>query len=152
MEKKTIFIGIDPDTKKSGVAVYTEYPLINDIFQLSNLSFFELFVFLLNWLTYANKAEQKILVIIDAGWLNKSNFHVTGTNKKINGKIGERVGANHETGKKIVEMCEFLNIDHKLHKPTKSKVNADFFAKITNYKGRTNQDQRDAGMLVYGMK
>lgn len=149
---KKIFIGIDPDTDKSGVAMFTENNLINEKFQLTNLSFFDLFDFFLNWCDLAKRLETKLLVIIDAGWLNKSNFHVTGTNKNVNGKIGERVGANHETGKKIVEMCQYLGIDYKLNKPIKSKVNSEYFANLTGYKGSTNQDQRDAGMLVFGMK
>lgn len=149
---KKIFIGIDPDTDKSGVAMFTENNLINEKFQLTNLSFFDLFDFFLNCCDLTKRLETKLLVVIDAGWLNKSNFHVINSNKNVNGKIGERVGANHETGKKIVEMCEYLRIEYKLNKPKKSKVNSEYFAKLTGYKGRTNQDQRDAGMLVFGIK
>ena len=145
MNNEKMFIGIDPDTKKSGVAFF----LKNDRLELNNLTFFELYSTLVDFQT---NFKFKIIVIIDAGWLNKSNFHVTGTNKKVNGKIGERVGANHEVGKKIAEMCEHLGIEYKLNKPTNSKVNAEKFKKLTGYKNKTNQDQRDAGMLVFGMK
>lgn len=139
---KTLRIGIDPDTKKNGVAYwYKESKRL----ELENLTFFELFDSLKSL-----KIHYKMTVVIDAGWLNKSNFHVFGTNKSVNGQIGERVGANHETGKKIAEMCDYLGIDYELHKPVKSKVDKELFEKITGYTGRTNQETRDAGILVYG--
>ena len=138
-----LYIGIDPDTKKNGVAYWYKQ---SKRLELENLSFFDLFESLKSL-----KIRHEITVIIDAGWLNKTNFHVTGTNKRVNGKIGERVGANHETGKKIAEMCVYLGIEYILHKPVKSKVDKELFEKITGYKGRTNQETRDAGILVYGM-
>jgi hypothetical protein len=138
---KKLYIGIDPDTEKNGVAYwYTETKKL----ELENLTFFELFDALKNM-----KIRNQITVIIDAGWLNKTNFHVLGTNKRVNGKIGERVGANHETGKKIAEMCVYLGIEFRLNKPKSKKVDKETFAKLTRYTGRTNQDTRDAGMLVY---
>lgn len=138
-----IYIGIDPDTVKNGVAIW--YPKKQQL-ELNNLKFFDLFE-----LIKSMKIRNEIIVIIDAGWLNKSNFHVTGTNKNVNGKIGERVGANHETGKKIAEMCDYLGVAYELNRPTRSKVNKEVFEKITGYKGRTNQETRDAGLLVFGL-
>jgi hypothetical protein len=138
---KKLFIGIDPDTSKNGVAFWYKE---SQKLELENLTFFKLF----DAIKELNR-HYSITVVIDAGWLNKSNFHVVGTNKNVNGKIGERVGANHETGKKIAEMCQYFCIDYILNKPTKSKVNKETFEKITGYKGRTNQETRDAGMLVY---
>jgi hypothetical protein len=138
-----LFIGVDPDVAKNGVGFwYKESKKL----ELENLTFFELFDALKQL-----KIRYKITVVIDAGWLNKSNFHVVGTNKNVNGKIGERVGANHETGKKIAEMCDYLGVEYQLHRPTKSKVNKEVFEKITGYKGRTNQETRDAGLLVFGL-
>jgi hypothetical protein len=138
-----LYIGIDPDVAKNGVGFWYKE---NKKLELENLTFFELFDCLKNL-----KIRNQIIVIIDAGWLNKSNFHVKGTNKNVNGKIGERVGANHETGKKIAEMCDYLGIEYQLHRPTKSKVNKEVFEKITGYSARTNQENRDAGMLVFGL-
>lgn len=36
-------------------------------------------------------------------------------------------------------------------KPTRSKVNAEFFKQITKIDKRTNQEQRDAYMLIHGL-
>jgi len=48
-------------------------------------------------------------------------------------------------------MCVYLGIDYKLVKPTKTKTTQDVFKKLTNIVGRTNQEQRDAAMLVFGL-
>lgn len=135
-----VLIGIDPDTEKSGVAWY----ISKDSFRLFNLTFFELFDSL-------KDIETESLVYIEAGWLNKSNWHkVANGSAAINASIGLRTGANHEVGRKIIEMCEYLEIEYVLVKPTKSKVNSETFNKITGHKGRSNQEQRDACMLVFG--
>lgn len=142
-----VFIGIDPDVEKSGVA-YKEGELI----ELSNLSFFELYDYFL----YVKQSQvitmQKVLVVVEGGWLNKSNWHKSEKGSAaLNAKIGSRTGANHETGKKIVEMLDYLDIPYKVTKPTRKKVKAKEFKNLTNVMGRTNQEQRDAFMLIYGM-
>jgi len=139
---KKIYVGIDPDTDKSGFAIWN--PETKNL-ELFCLTFFKIFETL-----KAKKTLNHLIVIVDAGWLNKSNFHVTGTNKRVNGKIGERVGANHQTGKLLYQMCKFLGIEVFLHCPRKAKIDHENFVKITGYTGRTNQEKRDAGMLVFG--
>ncbi|MBK9936659.1 MAG: hypothetical protein IPP05_21730 [Cytophagaceae bacterium] len=139
-----LYIGVDPDIDKSGVCLY--YSKTN--FELLNLKFFELF----DKLYFLKDCENlDIEVVIEAGWLNKSNWHkVTNGSAAINANIGLRTGANHEVGRKIVEMCQYLGLKHHLIKPTKSKVNAETFKAITKYQGRTNSEMRDSCLLVYG--
>lgn len=142
--KNNIFIGIDPDVEKNGVAYYES---LTKKLELSNLSFFEL----LDYLEFV-ASQDKPMVVIEAGWLNKSNWHAKKNGSSaLNAKIGSRTGANHETGKKIVEMCEYLELPYKLVKPTKTKVNAETFKNITKTIGRTNQEVRDAAMMIWGM-
>ncbi|MBL0323657.1 MAG: hypothetical protein IPP61_00485 [Cytophagaceae bacterium] len=139
-----LYIGVDPDIEKNGVCLY--YSKTN--FELLNLKFFELFdkLYLLK-----DCENLDIEVVIEAGWLNKSNWHkVTNGSAAINANIGLRTGANHEAGRKVVEMCEYLGLKHHLIKPTKSKVNAETFKAITKYQGRTNSEMRDSCLLVYG--
>ena len=139
-----LYIGVDPDIDKSGVCLY--YSKTN--FELLNLKFFELF----DKLYFLKDCENlDIEVVIEAGWLNKSNWHkVANGSAAINANIGLRTGANHEVGRKIVEMCQYLGLKHHLIKPTKSKVNAETFKAITKYQGRTNSEMRDSCLLVYG--
>lgn len=141
--KKKMYIGIDPDVHKSGVAFKN-----GKLIELSNLTFFQLFDFLI----FYKDQEKKPIVYIECGYLNASNWHKkTNASASINSKIGERTGANFETAKKIVEMCEYLNLEHVKVKPTRSKVNSDFFKQITGFTQRTNQEQRDAYMLIHGL-
>lgn len=137
-----IKIGIDPDVDGSGLAVLSTESSKNDIV-MTNATFFNLFDFL------KQLDKENTTVYIEAGWLNRSNWHkVVNGSAAINSQIGQRTGANHETGKKIVEMCEYLGLPYKLVKPTRKKVDAKLFQKLTGYIGRTNQEQRDAAMLI----
>lgn len=142
-----VFIGIDPDVEKNGVAFKQ-----GEVIELSNLTFFQLFDYL-KFAKSKKTEDQEVLIIIEGGWLNKGNWH---TKKKgsaaLNAKIGSHTGANHETGRKIVEMVEYLELPYKVTRPSKSKIKANVFHKITGVIGRTNQEQRDAFMLIFGLK
>jgi sulfur carrier protein ThiS len=136
-------IGIDPDVTKSGVA-YKNGKTI----ELYNYSFFELF----DYLKLLKLSHDKIIVYVECGFLNKSNWHTTNGSSAINAQIGQRTGANHEIAKKIIEMCVYLELKYFEIKPTKSKVNAYFFKQITKLDLRTNQETRDAYMLIFNQK
>ena len=143
MTKTKVIIGIDPDVTKSGVAVKGCGGI-----HLMNLEFFRLF----KYLSDLNSTNiHNIIVYIECGFLNQGNWHKTSGSNSVNAQIGQRTGANHEVAKKIVEMCEYLNIEHVKVKPTKSKVNDAFFRQITKIEKRTNQEQRDAYMLIHGL-
>lgn len=136
-----VLIGVDPDVKENGVAIKK-----GEQVELVNLSFFDLFDLLVGL------KQENLFVIVEGGWLNESNWH---KNEKgsaaLNAKIGSHTGANHETGKKIVEMLVYLKIKHVVVKPTKTKVKAHFFKAITKITQRTNQEMRDAYMLIHGL-
>ena len=137
-----IIIGIDPDIDKSGVAI-----MIEGVVELTKLRFFELFDLLTKY-----KGEN-IFVVIEGGWLNKSNWHIKKQGSaSLNATIGNRTGANHETGRKIVEMLEYLTIKHRVVKPTRRKLDSKEFKTITKIKTVTNQDHRDSFMLIFGLK
>lgn len=142
--KQYIIVGVDPDVDKSGVAINE-----NGKITLHNLRFFELFDELKRMKIYG----PPMFCVVEGGWLNKSNWH---KDKKgsaaVNATIGARTGANHETGKKIVEMLKYLKIEHKVVRPTQSKVNARLFKMITRIDKRTNQEQRDSYMLIHNLK
>lgn len=137
------FIGIDPDVNKSGVAVWDA--IEKQIFTIHTLAFFELFNFLEQF------DKEATIVVVDAGWLNKTNFHAFSKfSSSVNAKIGEKVGANHCVGQKIVEMCEHLGLSYELHRPTQKKLKADEFKRITGWQKRSNQECRDAASCVIG--
>ena len=142
MKKEKALIGIDPDTDKSGIAFINGAHL-----ELNNLNFFELF----DYLKAQQLAFPDLVVYVECGFLNSSNWHKSaGKSAAFNAKIGERTGANFETAKKIVEMCEYLKIPHQKIKPTRTKSTNEYFKAATGYQGRTNQEQRDAFFLIFG--
>jgi hypothetical protein len=137
-----ILIGIDPDVEKSGFA-----RIEGDQLKLDNLSFFDLF----EELKFYKEREIKPTVYVECGALNKSNWHSKeGNSSKWNSNIGAALGRNFETANKIIEMCEYLKIPYVKIQPKKSKITNEYFKSITGLSIRTNQEQRDAMMLIWG--
>lgn len=142
MTQNINLVGIDPDIDKSGVAF-----LNSETVELKNLTFFELF----EYLKSLRNQVDNLKVYIECGYLNKSNWHKKSEKSAaFNAKVGERTGANFETARKIVEMCEYLKLQHFKIRPTRTKVKAPFFKTLTGIQSRTNQEQRDAYMLIHG--
>lgn len=134
------YIGIDPDIDKSGIAIWDSSRGSFDF--LSTQSFYDLLDTLL--------MNKESYVRIEAGWLNKkSNYHVA-KSKGISDAISRKVGENHMIGKLIERFCIRNNIKYQLIKPSTKKYNSITFTKTTGVKGRTNQEVRDAAMLVFG--
>ena len=145
-------IGIDPDTIKSGVATLE----VNTMkLEITSLPFYKLVKFI-EWqhdLSLSN--NQSLIVVVEAGWLNvKSNFHgQTGARAQ---KIAKNVGSNHQTGKHIIEMCEWIGVDVVLQKPLNKgwkgrngKITHEELAYFTGITGRTSEEGRDAGLIAW---
>lgn len=146
MKEGDLVIGIDPDCELNGFAIWD---IKNQKLDVQKLSFFDIFDMLSLLLS------RIALVRIEAGWLNKkSNFHSNPKQSKAVGeKIAKSVGRNHETGLKLVEMCKYLGIACEEVKPLGTKgIDQEMFKKITKFTKRTNEDMRDAGMLVFKYK
>lgn len=152
-----IVIGIDPDVDKSGIA-----QLDNESkqMQVSALPFPLLCAYLQKEKASAEQSGKSIVVLIEAGWLNHSNWHlIRGMTIQKAAQIGNATGRNHETGRKIAEMCHYFGITYKLIKPLKKmwkgadgKITAEEFSRITGCTSRTNQEMRDAGLIAYFYK
>ena len=152
MEKYDFVVGVDPDAEKSGVAFLE---VRSRKLEVTNLDF----PHLLDYLSYANKGAQKnkakFIVVVEAGWMvNKSNFHQAQGHRAE--RIAKDVGRNHETGRKIVEMCRYLGIPVLEHFPLKKiwkgkdgKITMEELSYFTGLMGRTNQDARDAALLAW---
>ncbi len=142
-----ILIGIDPDLEASGFAVITEDKCERKTL-VTNKGMAELIETLIQY-----HAIGPVMVYIEAGWLNvKSNFRQT-RSKTLGESIARKVGENHGVGKIIASVCEYYKIPYELIRPsqhTMSKLKAPEFKKITGYFETTNQDGRDALMLIFG--
>lgn len=145
-------IAIDPDKDKSGVAFLK--PKTRQL-EVTNLTF----PLLLDYLQHAKKkgeeTHESLIVVVEAGWMvKKSNFHDAQGHRAE--KIAKDVGANHETGRKVVEMCRHYGIKVLEHAPLRKgwkgkdgKITHEELASFSGIMGRTNQDARDAALLAW---
>lgn len=145
------YIGIDADIDKSGVAVWN--PQTQSFDRLECLTFWQLYDYLCSNY-HPVSGSLTAFVRLEAGWLNKSNWHVRpNQSQHLAAKIGQGTGQNHATGKHIEQMLKHIGIPYELIQPKRSKVtDAAYFNKLTGITTRTNQEKRDAAMLVFGMK
>ena len=150
--KYTTIIAIDPDKDKSGVAFLD---LKRNEVEARAMPFPEL----IDMLRDVSQWTTPCKVIIEGGWLiSKSNYHAA------YGRVGEciarKVGANHETGRKIVEMLAHWGIEHEVIHPLKKcwkgrdrKITLDELNSLLRgmgikEMGRCNQDVRDAVLIA----
>lgn len=145
-------VGIDPDQDKSGVAIYSR--IEKRLIAVACLGFADL----LNLLNEQPKGET--IFYLEAGWLNSSVWHgepPTAGSWPIRSRlanaaeVGRRVGINHGVGICLHNYLLCHN-DHdlvRLEKPTTTKWDAETFAKMTGWKGRTNPETRDAGRIAF---
>lgn len=147
-----VFVGIDPDCDKSGVAVICKST--KDV-SVSKKSFFEVYEYLINTLP---DYYGRFFVVIEGGWLNQGNWHIK--NCRISpakaAAMGRNVGMNHQTGMLLVQMCEMYKIPYEVVKPLPKhwagpdeKITAEELKYFTGYSKRTNQDERDAILLAW---
>lgn len=134
-----MIVGIDPDNKKSGVAVYQ-----NASIGLHSLSIAPLVRRLEHY------KDEITMVYLEAGWLNNAIHHAA-PNSKVKANIGVRVGVNFGYGKVIENFLQEMNIPYKLIRPSKKtpKLNQHQFKAVTGYSKRSNQEERDAAMLIW---
>lgn len=142
MKANPIIIGIDPDSSKSGIAIYDTGKKTNNYIYLDTLPFFTLCSRIKDY-----EEPDRSLVLIEASWLLKGSWYPGGA--AIAAKIGRSVGANHQVGRLLAEYCALNNIAHELIIPKETKVKAGKFAAYTGYIGLTNPEIRDAAMLVH---
>lgn len=144
----TLIIGIDPDVDKSGVATINKKTMQ---FTLKTLRFFELFKYL-----EENKEFIKE-VRVEASWLvKKTNWHNNKMGTGVASRIGSNTGANHEVGRKIIEMCEHLGITYVQVKPLKKRwkgadgkiTHKEIASMFASFPAKSNQEQRDALLLI----
>ena len=101
---------------------------------------------------------EKILVVVEAGWMNSSNWHTDKIRSiPAAAKAGQNTGRNHEVARKIAEMSRHYGLDtmevkplRKSWKGTDGKITHEELCKLMEASGvapmltRTNQEMRDS--------
>lgn len=155
MIKKDRIIGIDPDCEKSGV---TELHVKSRLVNITTLSF-PLLVDYLRVLKeeFVDRQGETIVVVIEAGWMNESNWHATHSSPAAAAKIGQNTGRNHEVARKIAEMARHIGLETDEVKPLRKcwkgkdgKITQEELSKIVGgIDKRLNQDARDSCLLAW---
>lgn len=149
-----VIIGIDPDVEKSGVAMVEKE---TRRLECAALTFPQTLDYL-HWLSQQQDKVESVRVIIEAGWLNKSNWHLH--NKAVTkykaAAIGVSQGRNEEISHLLGQMCDHYHLDYLFIKPLRKcwsgkdrKITAEELQAITGLMGRTNQEQRDAALIAW---
>ena len=154
MEKYDVIIAIDPDVTKSGVALLE---VSARKLEVSALSFALLLDYLQLVKQQSGASGQRAVVVVEAGWLLHAHWHVRESdNRRITAAKGNAAGRNHETGRKIVELCRHYGLDVVEQRPLKKiwsgkdgKITHEELASFTGLMGKTNQEQRDAALLAW---
>lgn len=160
-------IGIDPDVEVNGVAFVDKRGVCYD-----TMTFAETEEYLKRWRDYARNDGGRLMVFIEAGWLNKSNWHVSrNMPSHYSAAIGVKVGQNQGVGKCLLNVCEYHDIPCQAVEPLSKtikvngvrynrwrgkdgKITAEELSRVLEYnnlppiKRRTNQDQRDAILIA----
>jgi hypothetical protein len=151
-QKPDVIIAIDPDVTKSGVCMLQ--PKTRDL-KFDALDFPNVLELIRT--TKDLTEPGKLVVVVEAGWMNKSNWHLLQYDSNAQAaRKGYDVGRNHETGHKIVEVCKALGIRVVEHIPLvkrwrgkDGKITHEELAYFTGITKRTNQDERDAILLAW---
>lgn len=148
--KQGTFIGVDPDTNKSGIAVIQN----GDIALLDTLSFADVCDL---FLYYRNQDWDNTTAVIESSWNTAHNWHGKATdNRRLSAKKGYDVGRCHQVGISLCEMSKYFGLNTIQHQPLK-KCWKGSNGKITHHElqqlfpqlqQRTNQEERDALLLV----
>lgn len=152
MAKADYIIGIDPDREKSGVAFLD---VAQRRIEASAMPFPELLEWLQRKKAEAEQEGKRLVTVVEAGWMvTKSNYHPYMGHRAE--KISKDVGANHETGRKLIEMCKHYGMETIAHFPLKKcwkgrdgKITSEEIASVTGFTWRVNQDVRDAVLLAW---
>lgn len=156
-QKPKWIVAIDPDVTKSGLAILNTRT--REIIAKS-LTFPEVLHTIYALHNQTLEYNEKYKVYIEAGWLNKSNWHLRQhDNARIAAAKGNATGRNHQVGRTFVEIFEYANINHEAIKPLKKcwqgkdgKITQTELEYIVGDKlPRMNQDARDAVIIAWQM-
>lgn len=146
-------IAIDPDVDKNGLAILSMKTKRVSVFALP---FAECF----RRVTEIVEASdgKKVIVLIEGGWLNQSNWHFSyADNRTKCAAIGRKVGMNHQCGIDMLAMLKHFGVDAYEVKPLEKhwqgrerKISQDEITQfIPDLPKRMNQEERDAALIAW---
>jgi hypothetical protein len=149
------FIGIDPDVDKNGVAIVEKE---SRHLECAALTFADTLAYLQWVANRATETEAKVKVCVEAGWLDRTNWHLSKWDNR--GQVvakGVSQGRNEQVSRLLGEMCQSYGLDwmhikplRKIWKGKDRKITHDELCAVTGMVyGRTNQEMRDAALIAW---
>lgn len=138
----SLVVGIDPDLKKSGVAVVSDGKLQTlDVLKLLDL------------IEFISEHKHCAHFVIENVNHDKATYIRPGTNKNVMQNISQKVGMVKAIGAVLEEILTDLGAEFTSMKPLrgsvkKAKNDAELFNRMTGWEGKSNQDKRDAALLA----
>ena len=144
MSHSTIVVGVDPDSKAHGVAVYRSGVLS----ELTSMDLMDVMTFI----SSEESGRTSIVFSIEDVMRNKFIYgRNQRSNRKVQDKIAISVGRCQQSQVELVRLLETLNIKYELHRPTINNWanNKSMFEKATGWTKRSNEDTRSAAYFGY---
>lgn len=136
-----IIIGVDPDSKAHGVAIYIDQELTG----LKSTQLMEAYEMLLDLIL--DYGRSNILFSIENVCANNFVYaRNASSNKNIMAKMGLSIGRCQQSQTELIRMLDFLEINYILHKPQKGNwaKNKKTFEQVTGWSKQSNEDTRSA--------
>jgi len=143
-----IIIGCDPDSDKSGIAIYED----GELFHLKSMTLIEIYQSLENEMNVRNPDSIELHIENLNG--NKSsafNYNRRDT-KAVMGKKSESVGKCKQVQTEIERISEHFGIKivrHPVSSAWKSQLQKKEFERVTGWKGSSSEDSRSAAYFGY---
>lgn len=138
-----IVVGIDPDSKAHGVAIYDGGKLIE-------LNQWNLGV-MMDWIEFklSDMGEQLIFSIEDVLANDFVYSRNMTKNNKVNMTIARSVGRCQQAQHELMVILDYMGVEYVKHKPQKGNwaKNKKQFEQVTGWTGRSNEDTRAAAFF-----
>lgn len=136
----SIVIGIDPDSKKHGLAFYEDGHLVH----LDNVDLHECMAYMSDH----NGAEWVIEDVCANNFVYARNNQKT---KALQSQVGRAIGKVQQSQIELMRMLDRFGAKYKLIKPTKGNwaKNKAQFERVTGWTKRSNEETRSAAYFGY---
>lgn len=137
-----IIIGVDPDSKAHGIAVYSDDGVLVGV---DNMELMKIRDMLTSFVS-------EVLFSIEDVCANNFIYSRNKTkNEKVNQSISRSVGKCQQAQVELVRMLDYLDVKYKLHKPQKGNwaKNKNQFERVTGWTKRSNEETRSAAFFGF---
>ena len=144
---KKIIVGIDPDSNKSGLAIFENGKII----ECCSMCLYDLFVLFSELEHEVSRGYCVEIHIEDLCAISHNGFNVRSKdNISVKMKKAEHVGRCKQVQIEIEKVAKYYGLKLIKHKVCSAwKKDKEMFHRITNWNGTSNEDSRSAAYFAY---